>query len=121
MSGYAFSTRLPDPDYTIGYWGAGAASADSAASADHGPGFASVKLTSDQKVMVSRTNSGRVLSKGIAAQKWNIEIDYHPMTQDEFRPIDAFLQSKQGALIPFFVALPQYNTPKNTNLSLIHI
>ena len=57
---YDFSNRLPDPDYTIGYWGAGAASADSAASADHGPGFASVKLTSDQKVMVSRTNSGRV-------------------------------------------------------------
>lgn len=115
MSGYAFSNRLPDPDYTIGYWGAGAASADSAASADHGPGFASVKLTSDQKVMVSRTNSGRVLAKAVAAQKWNIDIDYHPMTQDEFRPVDAFLQSKQGALTPFFVALPQYNNPKNAN------
>ena len=115
MSGYTFSTRLPDPDYTRGFWGAGAASAASAATADHGPGFSSVKITSDQKVMVSRTNSQRVLAKAIAGQKWNIDIGYHPMTQDEFRPIDAFLQSRQGALSPFFVALPQYNNPKNTN------
>ena len=108
---YTFSNRLPDPDYKIRYSGEGGDTTNATA----GPGFASVKLTSDQKVMVSRTNSGRVLAKGIAAQKWNIDIDYHPMTQDEFRPIDAFLQSKQGALTPFFVALPQYNTPKNTN------
>jgi len=105
---YTLSNRLPDPDYKIGYWGAGGGTTDTS---NAGPGFASVKLTSDQKIMVSRTNSGRVLAKGIAAQKWNIDIDYHPMTQEEFRPIDAFLQSKQGALTPFFVALPQYNNP----------
>ena len=104
---YSFSNRLPDPDYKLGYWGEGGDNTNATA----GPGFASVKLTSDQKVMVSRTNSGRVLAKAVAAQKWNIDIDYHPMTQEEFRPVDAFLQSKQGALTPFFVALPQYNNP----------
>jgi len=109
---YTLSNRLPDPDYKLGYWGEGGGTE---ATADNGPGFSSVKLTSDQKVMLSRTNSGRVLAKAVAAQKWKIDIEYHPMTQDEFRPIDAFLQAKQGALTPFFVALPQYNTPKNTN------
>jgi len=107
---YTMSNRLPDPDYTYGYWGQGG-STD--ATADAGPGFSSVKLTSDQKIMVSRTNSQRVLAKAVAGQKWKIDIGYHPMTQDEFRPIDAFLQARQGALNPFFVALPQYNNPKN--------
>tara|TARA_B100001059_G_C17784741_1_gene556381 strand:- start:151 stop:957 length:807 start_codon:yes stop_codon:yes gene_type:complete len=110
MPTYTLSNRLPDPDFQIGYWGAGGGTTSTS---DPGPGFASVKLTSDQKVMVSRTNSQRVLAKSQAGQKWNIDIGYHPMTQDEFRPIDSFLQSKQGALTPFFVALPQYNNPKN--------
>ena len=60
----SLANRLPDPDYKIGYWGAGPA-----ASGDPGPGFASVKLTSDQKILVSRTNSQRVLAKAPASNK----------------------------------------------------
>ena len=36
------------------------------------------------------------------------------MTEAEFRPVSAFLEAKRGALTPFFVALPQYNTPSNS-------
>lgn len=106
----AFSVRLPDPAYKRHWSGGNVAGTQG----DYGPGFASVKLTSDQKVMISRTNSQRVLAKAVGGQKWNIEIDYHPMTQVEFRPVGAYLQMKQGALTPFQVALPQYNTPANT-------
>lgn len=105
---YSFSTRLPDPGYKRHFSG------ENSAAGDLGPGFASVDLTSDQKVMVSRTNSQRVIAKAVAGHKWNIDIKYHPMTQAEFRTVDAFLQAKQGALNPFFVALPQYNTPANS-------
>ena len=107
---YTMSDRLPDPAYKRHFSGANEVSG----AGDLGPGFASVKLTSDQKTMVSRTNSGRVLAKAVAGQKWMIDIEYHPMTQEEFRPVDAFLQSRQGPLNPFFVALPQYNTPANS-------
>tara|TARA_B110000211_G_scaffold39677_1_gene40781 strand:+ start:5177 stop:5923 length:747 start_codon:yes stop_codon:yes gene_type:complete len=106
----AFSTRLPDPAYKRHFSGQ---NEGPSSAGDFGPGFASVKLTSDQKVMTSRTNSQRILAKAVAGQKWNIDIDYHPMTQAEFRPIDTFLQMKQGALTSFDVALPQYNTPTN--------
>ena len=107
----ALSDRLPDPGFKRHFTGA----ATHNNNGDFGPGFKSVKLVSDQKVMMSRTNSQRILSKAVAGQKWNIEIGYNPMTQDEFRPIQAFLQMKQGALTPFFVALPQYNTPANAD------
>ena len=113
---YTLSNRLPDPDYRYTYWGAdGAADATSLANYDDiGPGFASVKLTSDQKIMRSRTNSQRVLSRAVAGQKWDINIGYHEMTRAEFEPVNAFLLSRQGSLTPFFVSLPQYNTPRNT-------
>ena len=108
----ALSTRLPDPVYKRHF--TGKSTHTSSNHGDFGPGFASVGVTSDQKTMVSRTNSQRVLAKAVAGQKWIIDIKYHPMTQLEFRPIDAFLQMKQGALTPFEVALPQYTTPVNT-------
>lgn len=106
----AFSTRLPDPGYKRHFSGQ---NVTSGGAGEFGPGFASVKLTSDQQVMISRTNSQRVLAKAVAGQKWNIDIEYNPMTQEEFRPVDTFLQMKQGALTSFQVALPQYNTPAN--------
>ena len=107
----AFSTRLPDPAYKRHFSGKNEGLSNAG---DYGPGFASVKLTSDQKVMTSRTNSQRILSRAVAGQKWKIDIDYHPMTQAEFRPVAAFLQMKQGSITPFQVALPQYTTPVNT-------
>ena len=103
----AFSTVLPDPSNKRTYWGA----ADT--SGDAGPGFASVKLTSDQKIMMSRTNSQRVISRAAAGQKWNIDIGYHPMTRAEFNPVYTFLLQQRGPLTPFFVELPQYSSSQN--------
>ena len=103
----AFLTVLPDPSNKRSYWGA----ADS--SGDAGPGFASVKLTSDQKIMMSRTNSQRVISRAAAGQKWNIDIGYHPMTRAEFNPVYTFLLQQRGPLTPFYVELPQYASSQN--------
>ena len=103
----AFLTVLPDPSNKRSYWGA----ADS--SGDAGPGFASVKLTSDQKIMMSRTNSQRVISRAAAGQKWKIDIGYHPMTRAEFNPVYTFLLQQRGPLTPFYVELPQYASSQN--------
>ena len=108
----AFATILPDPINKRGSWGANDASGDA------GPGFASVKLTSDQKMLMSRTNSQRVISRSVAGHKWNIDIGYHPMTRDEFEPVYTFLLQQRGPLTPFFAALPQYSEPRNSAFSL---
>ena len=103
----ALLTVLPDPSTKRSYWGA------EDASGDVGPGFASVKLTSDQKVMLSRTNSQRVIARSAGGQKWNIDINYNPMTRAEFTPVYTFLLQQRGALTPFFVKLPQYASSQN--------
>lgn len=106
----SFANRLPDPNFGISEDG-GRANTNIA-----GPGFASVKFDSQRPVSVSRTNSGRVITRAIAGQKWNIQVTYNPMTRDEFEPVHSFLLDR-GRLKPFFISLPQYLDTRKTTLS----
>ena len=106
----SFADRLPDPNFGVGEDGS------STNSAITGPGFASVRFTSERPVSVSRTNSGRVITRAIVGQQWKIQISYNPMTRDEFEPVYSFLQAR-GRLTPFFVSLPQYKDTRYSSLS----
>ena len=110
----SFQNILPDPNNRISY--AGDSNASNAGSA-LGQGYASVQLSSEQKTLKDRTNSGRVLARAVAAHKWKIAIKYNPMTQIQFDPIYAFLLHRRGAINPFFISLPQYRTPRDSNFA----
>lgn len=111
MSNFSsFADRLPDPNFGIGEDGS------STNSAITGPGFSRVKFSSERPVSISRTNSGRVISRAIVGQRWKIQISYNPMTRDQFEPVYNFLQAR-GRLTPFFVSLPQYSDSRNSSLS----
>ena len=105
---------LPYPDSPISYSGSKKTTNTGSAA---GPGYASVQLTSEQPTLRDRTNSGRILARAIAAHKWKIAIKYNPMTQTEFDPIYSFLLNRRGGMNPFFVSLPQYSTPKDSNFN----
>ena len=72
-------STLPDPNNPIGEGGQ--------AGGTDGPGFKSIKFTSQAPVQISRTNSGRVITRQIAGHKWGVSITYNPMTRDQFEPI----------------------------------
>lgn len=93
----SFLDILPDPNNSIGDAGQ--------ASGTAGPGFASVKFSSNAPTQVSRTNSGRVITRRIAGQRWDISITYNPMTRADFEPVYNFLLHR-GRLNPFYVQLP---------------
>lgn len=111
----AFANRLPDPAYKITEAG------DNHSSGTTGPGFASVKFTSEQPVSISRTNSGRVISRAIVGHRWKINISYNPMTREEFEPVYGFLLEKRGRLKPFFISLPQYSSPRTSTSGTISV
>jgi len=98
----SFLDILPDPNNPIGDAGQALATNSGGVA---GPGFASIKFTSNAPTQVSRTNSGRVITRRKAGQKWDIAISYNPMTRDQFEPIFNFLLMK-GRLNPFYVQLP---------------
>ena len=111
-----FANRLPDPNYKI----------TEAGNQDNenglaGPGFKTVKFSSEQPTSFSRTNSGRVITRAIVGHNWKINITYNPMTRDQFEPVYSFLLEKRGRLKPFFVALPQYSSSRTTTSGTISV
>ena len=107
----AYMDILPDPNNKIGDAG------QPLSTGTAGPGYAAVKLASDQKVVMSRTNSNRISARAVAGHKWDIDINYNPMTEAEFLPIYNFLLHRLGPINPFYVSLPQYRVPKNSIFS----
>ena len=105
-----FLDILPDPTNPIGISGQALATSSGGT---NGPGFASVQFSSEAPIQMSRTNSGRVVTRAIAGHKWNINITYNPMTREQFEPVYSFLLEKNGRLNPFFVQLPQHAHGKN--------
>ena len=104
---FNFSNRLPDPTFTVN--SAGAVEASGTA----GPGFASVTVTSQRPVQVSRTVSGRGIHRETGSHTWEINVSYHPMRRDEFDVVQSFLDARNGRMKPFFVVLPQNSKPKD--------
>ncbi len=105
----AFQDILPDPNNPIG---AAGQSLSTGSGGVNGPGFASVSFSSKSPTQISRTNSGRVITRNTLAHSWDINITYNPMTRDSFEPIYSFLIDK-GQLNPFFIQLPQHLTSRN--------
>ena len=105
----SFQNILPDPNNAIGVGGQAAGT--------NGVGFASIQFSSQAPIQVSRTNSGRVITRAAAGHKWTIDINYNPMTRDQFEPVYNFLLAQKGRLKPFFVQLPNQYTSRNAAFS----
>ena len=108
MSLVTIQNTLPDPSNKYG-------PAGDEATGPVGVGFRSVKLTSEQKIVRGRTNSGRLVQNIASGHMWKIEIDYNPMTREEFNVINNFLSIRRNTLQPFYVSLPQYKHPQNAD------
>lgn len=105
----AFSNILPDPVNKITEAGVYDNSTGTA-----GPGFASLAVRSVRDTQVSRTISGRGITRSQGSQNWEIDISYNPMTRDQFEPVYSFLLSRNARRSPFYVALPQYSSSRST-------
>jgi hypothetical protein len=107
----SFLDILPTPTHPIGDAGQPLATGSGGT---NGPGYASMTFSSQAPIQMSRTNSGRVITRSIAGHRWNINITYNPMTREQFEPIYSFLLEKNGRLNPFFIELPQHLTSRNS-------
>ena len=108
----SFANRLPDPAFGVDEAGQNVNSA-----VNYGPGFASVRFSKEQPTMMSRTNSGRVVTRSLVGERLKISITYNPLTRAQFEPVYSFLTEKKGRLKPFFVSLPQYADAQDSTYS----
>ncbi len=90
----AVQNTLPDPNNRI------SASGDDG-SGSYGPGFASVTLTSQQPILMNRSNSGLAFRSINKYQKWMISLKYNSLTKAEFDVVYPFLLERQASLEAF--------------------
>ena len=107
---------LPDPNNTITPSGA-----DSGSGSVAGPGFSGVTVTSQQPIVMNRSNSGLSFKSINKYQKFMANIKYNSLTKAECNVVYPFLLQRQATLEAFFVELPQYGNSsagtKNITLS----
>tara|TARA_R100000742_G_C4279482_1_gene104180 strand:+ start:5164 stop:5907 length:744 start_codon:yes stop_codon:yes gene_type:complete len=106
----AFTNILPDPNNAIGDGGQSLTTGNGGTA---GPGYASMDFSSKSPTQISRTNSGRVITRSTGAHSWDISIKYNPMTRDQFEPVYSFL-IQQGKLNPFYIQLPNQFNSRNS-------
>jgi hypothetical protein len=102
-----FSNILPDPANPITDAG------DSNISGTAGPGFKAISMQSITDTQVSRTVSGRGVTRDQGSQYYEFTISYNPMFRYQFDPINTFLELRNPRKDPFYVILPQYSRPKD--------
>ena len=54
---------------------------------DFGPGFATIKVTSNEKIMKAGFNSGIVDRAAASSHAWELNISYNPMPRAAFAPM----------------------------------
>lgn len=106
-----YTDNLPDPVFL--YTDAGT----NAVGGSAGPGFSAIGLQSNTDTQVSRTVSGRGVSRDTGTHFWSFNISYNPMFRAEFDPVAAFLIGRNPRRNPFYVVLPQYSKPKMTTFA----
>ena len=70
--------------------------------------FTAINIKSNQKTLVSETDSGKTFRRQVQGQRWSFTIKYPPMTRSDFAPIMAFIIKQRSRKENFTVTFPSY-------------
>ena len=70
--------------------------------------FEAINIKSNQKTLVSETDSGKTFRRQVQGQRWSFTIKYPPMTRSDFAPIMAFIIKQRSRKENFTVTFPSY-------------
>ncbi len=70
--------------------------------------FLAVNIKSNQKTLLSETDSGKTFRRQVQGQRFSFTIQYPPMKRSEFAPIMAFIMQQRSRKENFTVSMPSY-------------
>ena len=70
--------------------------------------FLAVNIKSNQKTLLSETDSGKTFRRQVQGQRFSFTIQYPPMKRSEFAPIMAFVMQQRSRQQNFTVTMPSY-------------
>ncbi len=70
--------------------------------------FTAINIKSNQKTLVSTTDSGKTYRRQVDGQRWSFTIAYPLMTRADFAPTMAFIVQQRSQKESFTVTFPSY-------------
>lgn len=70
--------------------------------------FNAINFKSNQKTLLTETDSGKTFRRQIQGQRFSFTVAYPPMTRSEFAPIMAFIMKQRARKENFTVTMPSY-------------
>ena len=70
--------------------------------------FTAFNIKSNQKTLVSTTDSGKTYRRQVDGQRWSFTVSYPLMTRANFQPIMAFIIQQRSQKESFTITFPSY-------------
>ena len=70
--------------------------------------FNAINFKSNQKTLLTETDSGKTFRRQIQGQRFSFTVAYPPMTRAEFAPIMAFIMKQRARKENFTVTMPSF-------------
>ncbi len=70
--------------------------------------FTAINFKSNQKTLLSETDSGKTFRRQIQGQRFSFTVSYPPMTRSEFAPIMAFIMKQRNRKENFTITFPTF-------------
>ena len=70
--------------------------------------FTAINFKSNQKTLLSETDSGKTFRRQIQGQRFSFTVSYPPMTRSEFAPIMAFIMKQRNRKENFTIIFPTF-------------
>ena len=82
--------------------------------------FTAINIKSNQKTLVSNTDSGKTFRRQVQGQRFSFTLSYPPMTRADFAPLMAFIMKQRSRKESFTVTFPSYlNAQGNETATLL--
>jgi len=81
--------------------------------------FDAINVKSEQRTLVSTTDSGKTFRRQIDGQRWSFTVSYPLMPRSTFAPIQAFIIKQRSQKENFTITFPSYlNAQGNENTTI---
>jgi len=81
--------------------------------------FDAINIRSQQKTLVSTTDSGKTFRRQVDGQRWTFTVSYPLMPRSTFAPIQAFIIKQRSQKENFTITFPSYlNAQGNENTTI---
>ena len=70
--------------------------------------FTAINIKSNQKTLVSETDSGKTFRRQVQGQRFSFTLSYPPLTRSDFAPLMAFIMKQRSQKEAFTVTFPTF-------------